>query len=64
MPVKYCGCKKDSRGSTNGAKFQDTLYGEGMRLFTPKPDGSPAHCTVCGSAFKQAEGKAKRKVNK
>jgi hypothetical protein len=62
--IKYCGCTSGSNISkSNGniritniyansqaVKFQDDLYGKGMRIFTPLTagKGTTRRCTVCG----------------
>jgi hypothetical protein len=46
--IRHCGCNKNSEGSEQGAKYQDKMYGKGMRVFTPDKAGSACRCTVCG----------------
>ena len=51
MIVK-CNCTRDSFGNTNGAQYQDAMYGQGMRVanYSPPPArGAQAksRCTVC-----------------
>lgn len=56
--IMFCGCTTDSRGSNRGAKFQDTTYGNGMRVHAYAPKGNSGsagwRCGVC-SRVKKAE---------
>jgi hypothetical protein len=53
--IQKCGCKY---------KFQDELYGEGMRVHTEAPKAGKYSCTVCGSTKAiggaKVEGKKKK----
>lgn len=57
-----CGCD-GYLGNRNGAKYQDEVYGVGMRSCNPATSPSPGvkvfHCTVCGKEHKSGEEKSK-----
>lgn len=48
MPIAPHNCTSDSKGNTQGAKFQDQKYGQGRRVFTTNKTGDKSTCTVCG----------------
>lgn len=48
-----CNCKHDGKGNEQGAKFQDGIYGEGVRIATTDIKKPATHtCTVCGTKHK------------
>lgn len=54
MAIYNCNCTADSKGNTQGANYQDKVYGKGRRVHTGYGD-TPAletqkkqRCTVCG----------------
>lgn len=42
-------CTEDSRGSTQGADWQDKKLGKGIRWWTTNRENNKSKCTVCGS---------------
>lgn len=56
--IKPCNCSPDKK-NVPAAKFQNRLYGEGMRVFTKDLKGDPCHCTVCGKKFEKGVSKKK-----
>ena len=46
--IKYCGCRATNKGLTNGAEYQDSVYGKGRRVHTWREKALKFVCTICG----------------
>ena len=56
--IHKCNCPEEKK-NVPAAKFQDNLYGKGVRAFTRNKDGEPCHCTVCGKSYEKKVTKKK-----
>lgn len=45
--IQKCNCE---------SKFQDEMYGEGMRVHTEAPKSKRYSCTICGSVKSESGG--------
>ena len=51
MSKVNCNCKHDGKGNTQGAEFQNSKYGNGIRVATESTKNNDVvyTCTVCGA---------------
>lgn len=56
--IHKCNCPEEKK-NVPAAKYQDEIYGEGVRVFTKDIKGEPCHCTVCGKKYEKGSTKKK-----